>query len=156
MRDGLTGLYNHTSCLEIMDVQAKSCARYGTVVSFIIADIDDFKKVNDTLGHQEGDRVLAQLAAMLRQEARESDVCCRFGGEEFAVIMPQTGLPEARGIAERIRAGATIIRPGGRPLTISLGVAAYDGATTTASSIVGKADRALYLAKSRGKNRVEA
>jgi diguanylate cyclase (GGDEF)-like protein len=154
MRDGLTGLFNHTSCHEILELELKRCARHGTVVSFIMADIDDFKAVNDRCGHQEGDRVLAKLAAVIVKETRDSDIGCRYGGEEFAVILPLTGAREAAEIAERIRASVAQIRAGSGALTVSLGVASCGQDATTARALVAKADRALYRAKSGGKNRV--
>jgi len=154
MRDGLTGLFNHTSCREIMALELKRYARHGTVVSLILADIDDFKLVNDQYGHQEGDRVLKELAATVESTTRDSDICCRYGGEEFAVILPLTNSRGAAEIAERIRAEAMQISAGDRTLTISSGVASCDDKITTAHALVEKADRALYGAKANGKNRV--
>ncbi len=155
MRDGLTGLFNHTSCHEILEVQLKTYARHGTVVSLILLDIDDFKAVNDQAGHQEGDRVLRELAAVIQKASRESDVCCRYGGEEFAVILPLTNARGAAEIAERIREGAASITAAGRTLAVSAGVAACGEDTTCAHVLVERADRALYQAKRNGKNRVE-
>lgn len=154
MHDGLTGLFNHTSCYEIMALELKSYARHGAVVSLIMADIDDFKAVNDQCGHQEGDRVLTELAAAIERETRDSDICCRYGGEEFAVILPLTDTREAAEIAERIRVKTMQIRASGRTLTISLGVASCDENITTTHALVEKADHALYQAKRSGKNRV--
>jgi diguanylate cyclase (GGDEF)-like protein len=154
MRDGLTGLFNHTSCHEIVGLELKTYLRYGTIVSLILADIDDFKQVNDQHGHQEGDRILAELAEIFRSSSRESDICCRYGGEEFAVILPSTGCPEAGEVAERIRAGAMTVRVGDQAITVSLGVASCDPETITAHALVEKADQGLYRAKQDGKNRV--
>ena len=155
LRDGLTGLFNHTSCREILDLELRSCFRYGTVVSLILLDIDDFKRVNDRHGHQEGDRVLAELAAAIRVATRDSDICCRYGGEEFAVILPFTGVAEAGAIGERIRAEARRILAGGSPISVSCGVAVCGEGATTAHALFAKADRGLYQAKNGGKNRVE-
>jgi diguanylate cyclase (GGDEF)-like protein len=155
MRDGLTGLFNHNSCYEILDLQLKTYVRHGTVVSLILVDIDDFKVVNDQCGHQEGDRVLRELADVIRKSCRDSDVCFRYGGEEFAVILPLTNARGAAEIAERIRDGATGIRTAGRTLAVSAGVAVCGEDTTSAHALVERADRALYQAKRRGKNRVE-
>jgi len=154
MRDGLTGLFNHTSCHEIIALELKTYLRYGTAVSMILADIDDFKKVNDLHGHQEGDRVLVELALVIGTSSRESDIGCRYGGEEFVVILPNTGLSEAGEVAERIRVGVTAIRVGDLPVTVSFGVASSDPQTSTAHALVEKADRGLYRAKLDGKNRV--
>jgi two-component system cell cycle response regulator len=152
MRDGLTGLYNHTSCFEILDLELRIYARHGTVVSLIVADIDDFKYVNDRYGHQEGDRALVALANALREGTRDADICCRYGGEEFAVILPLTNAREAGRVAERVSLCASEVRAGdGRP-TISEGVACCDDVADTARAVVRKADSALYEAKKRGKN----
>jgi diguanylate cyclase (GGDEF)-like protein len=155
MRDGLTGLFNHTSCYEILNLELKKYARHGTVVSLIVIDVDDFKAINDQLGHQAGDRVLKELGAMLKNTTRDADISCRYGGEEFAVIMPLTNARGAAEIAEKIRMEATQIQAGGCALTISLGVASCGEGTTTAHALIEKADRALYQAKKNGKNRVE-
>jgi diguanylate cyclase (GGDEF)-like protein len=157
MHDGLTGLFNHISCFEIIDLELKRFARYGTVVSLIIADIDNFKTVNDQFGHQEGDKALIQLATVFKRETRDSDICCRYGGEEFAAILPMTDVGEAAEIAERIRVETMHIRVGDRSLTVCLGVASCDEKTTTSYALVRKADRALYKAKTGkwGKNWVE-
>jgi diguanylate cyclase (GGDEF)-like protein len=154
MRDGLTGLFNHTSFYEVIDLQLKTYARHGTVVSLILADIDDFKAINDQCGHQEGDRVLKDLASTIENVSRDSDICSRYGGEEFAVILPMTNAHGAAEIAERIRAEAMQIQTGGRALTVSAGVASCSEDTTNARALVERADRALYRAKRNGKNRV--
>jgi two-component system cell cycle response regulator len=154
IRDGLTGLFNHTSFFEILELELRKCIRYGTAMSLIIADIDDFKKVNDRHGHQEGDRILAELAAILVKETRDADICCRYGGEEFATILPFTAAEEATRIAERIRLGAMRIQCSGLELAVSLGVASYGPDTPTAFALVEKTDQALYQAKRDGKNRV--
>jgi len=156
IRDGLTGLFNHTSFFEILELELQKCIRYETNVSLIIADIDDFKEVNDRHGHQEGDRMLVELASMFGQETRDSDICCRYGGEEFAVILPFTAAEEAARIAERIRLGAMRIQRGSTAVTVSVGVASHGAETPTAFALVGQADRALYQAKRDGKNRVVA
>ena len=155
MRDGMTGLFNHTSCYELLDLEIKRNRRHGIGVSVILLDIDDFKVVNDRDGHQEGDRILIALAGAMVEEVREIDICCRFGGEEFVAIMPFANDPgEACAVAERIRARAERISWSGGPITISLGVAVCDRVTCTARVLIEKADRALYRAKVTGKNRV--
>jgi diguanylate cyclase (GGDEF)-like protein len=152
MRDGLTGMYNHTSCFEILDLELRLYARHGTVVSLIAIDIDDFKIVNDLHGHQEGDRALVALADSIRKGTRDADICCRYGGEEFAVILPMTNVREAGAVAGRVSTHARKVCAGGRMLTISAGVAACDEKSDTTRALVGKADVALYEAKRRGKN----
>jgi len=155
MRDGMTGLFNHSACYELLEVELRKHRRYGVGVGLILLDIDDFKAVNDRYGHPEGDRILIELAATLEDETRDSDICCRFGGEEFAVILPFTNDPqEAFRIAERIRAGAAKLPCSGPQITISAGVAFCDGATRTPRALVERADRALYRAKKSGKNMV--
>jgi diguanylate cyclase (GGDEF)-like protein len=155
MRDGMTGLFNHTSCLELLELELRSHRRYGVGVSFVLLDIDDFKSVNDGHGHQEGDRILVELARTLVEEARDSDICCRLGGDEFAVILRLTNDPiEACEIAERFRQTASRVHCHGQPITISVGVAQCDSATTSHSALIERADRALYRAKVAGKNRV--
>lgn len=155
MRDGMTGLFNHSSCYELLELELRNHRRYGVGVGLILLDIDDFKSVNDTYGHQEGDKVLIELARTLKKETRDSDICCRFGGEEFAVILPFTNDPrEACEIAERIRGGVAKMSCGEKKLTVSAGVALCDSSTRTPRALVERADRALYQAKSSGKNKV--
>ncbi|MBN2269782.1 MAG: GGDEF domain-containing protein [Sedimentisphaerales bacterium] len=158
MHDGLTGLLNHTTCHEIILVELKNYARHGTVISLILLDIDDFRLANDQSGHLGGDRILAELAASLKKTVRDSDVCCRYGGDEFAVLMPFTNIQIAGEIAERIRSAATEVRFGDRTLTVSIGVASCSSDMTSAEALIKKADRALYSAKKDGKNcvRIEA
>jgi diguanylate cyclase (GGDEF)-like protein len=155
LRDGMTGLFNHSAFYELLDLELRNHRRYGSGTILILLDIDDFKRVNDQHGHQEGDRVLVELARAIETETRDSDICCRFGGEEFAVILPFTSDPrEAFGIAERIRAGAQRIVSHGQAVTISAGVALCDETGQTAHALVERADRALYTAKRNGKNMV--
>jgi diguanylate cyclase (GGDEF)-like protein len=155
LRDGLTGLFNHTYFFQQIDLEARRFVRYGTAVSLMMIDIDDFKEVNDTYGHQEGDRILAAMGRTLLRMARDSDICCRYGGEEFAVILPLTDIRKAGAIAERIRAEMTEQLTGGRMVTVSIGVASCGQTTRTYRELVEKADAALYKAKRSGKNRVE-
>lgn len=154
LRDGLTRLFNHTTCLEKIAVELRIHQRYGRAASLMMVDIDDFKKVNDRYGHQAGDRVLAALGATIDTATRGSDICCRYGGEEFAVILPATGTREAGMLAERLRAKAEQGMPDGRHVTVSIGVASCGDDTSTAEALVEKADSALYRAKKGGKNRV--
>lgn len=156
MRDGMTGLFNHTSCYELLELEFKSHRRYGAGVSVILFDIDDFKAVNDAHGHQAGDQILIDVAKTLAEQVRDSDICCRFGGEEFVAILPFTSDPrEAQQIAERVRVAVANSTWQGRSVTISAGVASCDHQTTEPEALIDKADRALYAAKRGGKNRVE-
>ena len=155
MRDGMTGLYNHSTCYELLELEFRSHRRYGAGVSVILLDIDDFKLVNDRCGHQEGDRILIELAKTLEAQVRDSDICCRLGGEEFVAILPFTSNPaEACEIAERIRQKAATIQSGGIGITISAGVAVCDHSTHSPRVLLENADRALYWAKRAGKNQV--
>jgi diguanylate cyclase (GGDEF)-like protein len=155
LHDGMTGLYNHSTCFELLELEFRSHRRYGAGVSLILLDIDDFKLINDQYGHQEGDRVLIELARTLTQQVRDSDICCRYGGEEFVAILPFTSsLAEACGIAERIRQGASDIVSGEKGITVSLGVAACVASTLSPQDLMESADHALYRAKRAGKNRV--
>ena len=155
MRDGMTGLFNHSSCYELLDLEFRRHRRHGSGVSVVLLDIDDFKSVNDEYGHQEGDRVLIELAKIMSERVRDSDICCRLGGEEFAVILPFTNDPgEACEIAERIRADAMRISCGRKHITVSAGVAVRDHRTTSPRALIERADEALYEAKKAGKNQI--
>jgi diguanylate cyclase (GGDEF)-like protein len=121
----------------------------------MMIDIDDFKKINDTYGHTEGDGVLAILGKVIVQEIRDTDICCRYGGEEFTVILPSTDILEAGALAERLREKVEQSMPLGKRVTISIGVTSCDSKISSAQSLVDRADAALYLAKRNGKNRIE-
>ncbi len=157
VRDGLTGLYNHRYFWELLKPAVETARRYGRPLSLIFLDLDDFKAINDTLGHLAGDLVLKQVAVYLKGAVRQADVVCRYGGEEYAVLLAETNLIQAQGLAERLRAGIAAIpvaRPGRETtVTASLGAAqlqeGMDGA-----ALVKAADAALYQAKTAGKNRV--
>ncbi|MBA4386978.1 MAG: hypothetical protein C0404_03290 [Verrucomicrobia bacterium] len=154
LHDGLTRLFNHTSCHQRIGLEVKRHARFGTAVSVIMLDIDDFKRINDQYGHIAGDNVLFALGAILKSATREVDMCCRYGGEEFAVILPSTDAGEAAKLAERLRARVEESRPGGVNVTVSMGVAACDDNVSTSQALLAKADAALYQAKRSGKNKV--
>jgi diguanylate cyclase (GGDEF)-like protein len=152
--DGLTGLFNHTYFYQQINFEVRRYARYGTGVSLLLIDIDDFKIVNDTYGHQEGDRILSAMGRTLMHLARDSDICCRYGGEEFAVILPLTDIHEAATIASRLNKELTERLPSGRKVTVSIGVASCGKEALTYKNLVEKADVALYQAKRSGKDRV--
>ena len=128
--------------------------RYGALVSLVLIDIDDFKEVNDTYGHREGDRILAAMGRTLMRVARDSDICCRYGGEEFAVILPLTNVHEAGVFANRLKTELVERLPGGRTVTVSMGVTSCGKGTRTYRDLVEKADAALYQAKRSGKDQV--
>jgi diguanylate cyclase (GGDEF)-like protein len=156
LRDGLTGLFNHAYCHQAIDTELKRYSRYGTVVSLMMIDIDDFKKVNDRYGHQEGDKVLAILGAIIEHQTRDIDICCRYGGEEFAVVLPSTNFGETASLAERLRVNIEKSMPNCRKVTVSIGVATSGDNRNTPKSLIKRADDALYEAKTAGKNRVVA
>jgi diguanylate cyclase (GGDEF)-like protein len=158
--DELTGLFNHRRFQEVMTAEVERARRYGHELGLIMLDIDNFKSVNDTHGHIQGDMVLSEVARVLRQSSREIDEPARYGGEEMAVALPQTDLEGAYQFAERVRGRIEALElplvggDGTLRVTASFGVASLataDGATK--GSLVAAADAALYEAKRSGKNR---
>ncbi len=158
VRDGLTGLYNRREFDRRLHDEALRAQRYGRPYAVLMLDIDHFKLVNDHYGHTTGDEVLAAVADLLRLNVRPVDSVCRYGGEELAVILPETGEDGAAMVAERIRrtvAGAAIATPAGQTvrITVSIGVADSTQAGDS-TDVVRVADMALYAAKREGRNRV--
>ena len=156
--DGLTDLPNRRQFEEALAGEIGRIDRFGGTVSLILADLDDFKQVNDRYGHQAGDAVLRTLADVLHANVRAIDLAARYGGEEFTVLLPQTDLADAEQVAERLRrevAARPIETPSGALLavTASFGVASYPQ-TPTQAALFAAADEALYRAKAAGKNRV--
>jgi len=157
--DALTGLANRRHLEEYLAEHFRIAARYGTPLSLMIADIDHFKKVNDTHGHLAGDEVLRHVAAVVKATVREADLCARYGGEEFVVVMPATTLEGAAESAERVRraVSAAVVSVEGTPIpvTLSAGCSTYraDGPDTP-DWLVKEADLALYEAKRSGRNAV--
>ena len=153
--DGLTGLANRRLCEAALAKEIARVGRSDEPLSLIVADLDDFKTVNDRFGHPAGDEVLRQFALVLRETVREVDVAARWGGEEFAVVLPGTDLVGAANLAERIRGELerrVVIGPGGEEFscTASFGVAAFAG--DDQAGLLAAADAALYRAKRAGKN----
>ncbi|MBS3936855.1 MAG: diguanylate cyclase [Sulfuritalea sp.] len=157
--DGLTGLLRRRAFIELADAEIQRSLRYEDPLSFIMFDVDHFKAINDNHGHACGDAALVHLAELLREQMRDSDLPCRWGGEEFVVLLPRTSADVARHAAERIRCHfeANPVRWEDRSLrvTASFGVAAFDACDLSLSSMVARADVALYRAKRNGRNRVE-
>lgn len=151
--DALTGLANRRSFLERAEAPFQFCARHRLPMAAIVLDLDHFKQINDTRGHAAGDAAIRHAAEVIRTSLRRSDMCCRWGGEEFVIALPGASLEEAAGIAEKLRArmaGETV--PGADlSFTASLGVA--EGHATL-EELVHRADLALYRAKREGRNRV--
>ncbi|MCG8554192.1 MAG: diguanylate cyclase [Proteobacteria bacterium] len=155
--DPLTGLNNRHHTAQFLDQEVERARRYRNALSIILCDVDHFKSVNDTYGHNVGDDVLRSVSHALAKTMRKVDVVGRWGGEEFLLVLPNTGESGARIVAERLRRhieAAPAHDPGPRSVTISLGVASYRGGSS-AEAFVERADRALYEAKRRGRNRVE-
>jgi diguanylate cyclase (GGDEF)-like protein len=155
MHDGLTGLFNPSTSYELLELELKSHERNAAGLSFLLLDIDDFKSINDREGHPAGDRVLVDLAAALRAEARASDLCCRLGGDEFGAILRFTDQPsDALELAERVRGRVSRILCNGHRITVSIGVASAGPTPTSSRALVEQADAELRRAKRAGGNRV--
>ncbi len=160
--DQLTGLHNRRYMVGQLDALMRRSTAGGEPVSVLVIDIDHFKRVNDSFGHDVGDEVLREFAVRLASNVRAIDLPVRHGGEEFVVVMPDTDLEAARRIAERIRlhvAGSPFRVMGGEELltvTISIGAATSCGAGDTSNALLKRADEAVYIAKSQGRNRVIA
>ena len=160
--DPLTGLHNRRYMTSQLEPLVARAVRDGKPVGALLLDIDHFKKINDSFGHDVGDEVLREFAVRLATNVRAIDLPCRYGGEEFVVVMPETTLEEAGRIAERIRlhVGSSPFRvSNGREIltvTISIGVAASLGGVDTPEALLKRADEALYEAKQTGRNRVIA
>jgi two-component system cell cycle response regulator len=158
--DGLTGLYNRRYMENHLSTLVDQSASRGKPIAVLVLDIDYFKSVNDTHGHDAGDDVLREFALRVRKCIRNIDLACRYGGEEFVLVMPETDKAVATMVAERLRRRIAsepfAIQQGAKNLevTISIGIAASTGATDTAAAILKRADQALYQAKRDGRNRV--
>jgi diguanylate cyclase (GGDEF)-like protein len=159
--DELTGLFNHRRFQEVVATEVGRSKRFDQGLGMLMLDLDDFKEINDTYGHQQGDIVLREVSRVLNDTSREIDEPARYGGEELAVALPQTDLDGAYNLAERVREGIEALdipRLDGRgvlKVTASLGVAALPDCAASKSELIAAADAALYEAKRGGKNRTE-
>lgn len=156
-RDSLTGLYNHSKILEYLSTELSRARRYNAVLSFAMVDIDYFKKINDTYGHLNGDRVLKDLANLFKERLRKNDLIGRYGGEEFAVVFPNTEPGAVVKVLNEIRESFSRIKHRAEEkffsVTFSAGITSSNYCKDT-QSLVNASDMALYKAKSRGRNRV--
>jgi diguanylate cyclase (GGDEF)-like protein len=159
--DELTGLANVRQLHGVLQHELERARRFESPLGLVMLDIDDFKKVNDTYGHQQGDVVLASVARVLRDLSRDIDEPARYGGEEMAVVLPQTDTEGAAQLAERMREGVEALRvprvdgQGHLAVRASFGVASVPFNAGDTESLIAAADAALYRAKRAGKNRVE-
>ena len=159
--DGLTGLYNHRQFKKNFIDEVSRANRYNKTLSIILFDVDNFKKFNDTYGHPNGDIVLQEMATMLHELLRDCDTIYRYGGEEFVALLPETALPEATRVAERIRIFVETESPRfltgitkTHGVTVSVGVASVPEDGTDANALLKSVDDLMYKAKSEGKNKV--
>jgi two-component system cell cycle response regulator len=165
--DGLTQIFNKRYLIESLERELSRSVRYGRDLSFILFDIDHFKRINDTFGHLAGDAVLKQLAQLVQRSTRRDDLLARYGGEEFAIVCPECDLVHASAVAEKLRAliasSTFIFDASPIPLTVSMGVADTQDylrlfpdtrASLHTFELIKVADDRLYLAKNQGRNRV--
>jgi diguanylate cyclase (GGDEF)-like protein len=152
LRDHLTGLYDRGTFQAKFHAEMKRFSRYGNDVSLILMDIDDFKELNDSHGHIVGDQTLSRIGQLLQDEIRDVEVIARIGGEEFAILLPQTDLSEAYASAERIRKAIEDKFTIDHQVTVSIGVANCPRNACSMRDLITKADQALYQAKMAGKN----
>jgi diguanylate cyclase (GGDEF)-like protein len=153
-RDALTGAANRRKFNERLEQLVLESNR-GRAVALIICDIDHFKLLNDTHGHQAGDDTLVEVARLLMSVCREMDTVCRIGGEEFAVLLPGCCIEGAVGLAERMRIAIEGMSTGYEPTRMSFGVCESLGGSDSETALFSRADSALYAAKAKGRNRVE-
>ncbi|MFY9752336.1 MAG: diguanylate cyclase [Candidatus Acidiferrales bacterium] len=159
IRDGLTGLFNRRYLDETLEREIRRAYRHNRPVSVILLDLDHFKDFNDTLGHGAGDALLRALGEFLRGQVRQEDIACRYGGEEFALVLPDASLEIAQSRAEAVREGVKHLAwqqqvPSAKSVTVSAGVSAFPQHGGSAPAILLEADRALYAAKAAGRDRV--
>jgi diguanylate cyclase (GGDEF)-like protein len=152
--DALTGLINARGLYERLQRELARARRYGTSLALLVLDLDGLKIINDRFGHRAGDEALRQCAEVVRSELREADVGARWGGDEFAILAPDTSRAAALTLAERIRALIARRATASSPLSVSLGIAMLEPATLDADALMHAADAAMYDAKLQGRNRV--
>ena len=157
--DGLTGLYNHRELQRHLEDEIKRARRYGFPLSLVMIDFDYFKKINDTYGHQSGDVIIRAIGTVILREIRGSDFAARYGGEELAIVLPETGSAEAFVFSERVRKiiqqlPITVLSDETVYVTVSIGVASFPEDASNREDLINTADQALYFAKGKGRNKV--
>jgi diguanylate cyclase (GGDEF)-like protein len=153
--DSLTGLYVRRYFMAKLQEEIRRAERYNRVISIVMADLDRFKNINDTYGHDAGDRVLQAIGKFLQNNIREVDILARYGGEEFVMMIPEADQEAAYSLSERLRHNFSKIKFDNLPqITISLGVATYPFDGTELEDLIKKADAAMYAAKQAGRNKV--
>jgi diguanylate cyclase (GGDEF)-like protein len=153
--DGLTGIYNYRFLIRSIRLEVKRAGRFSYPFSFLMVDVDNLKEYNDRNGHLSGSRALRDIARVITQNCREIDLVAKYGGDEFALILPQTGLEGALRLGQRMLKAIRRFKFDGVSsglLTCSIGIAVYPDDANTVETVINRADAALYLAKSRGKN----
>jgi two-component system cell cycle response regulator len=158
VRDALTGLYNRRYFMEVLDREISRSQRYKTDLVLCLLDIDHFKNINDSFGHAAGDAVLKKLGVLLKESIRDNDIACRYGGEEFIILLPHTNIEEASIMSERFRERVAAYdfkhESSLLKVSVSIGIAQYQrGEDKSGAVFVEHADRALYQAKAEGRNR---
>ena len=156
--DGLTGLYNHREFQNRLEGEIGRSISHKLILSLLMIDVDHFKKINDTYGHQSGDKVLSTIGAAILDEIRSSDFAARYGGEEMTIVLPETGPSDAQLFAERLRekimnTRVTVLGTETVSVTVSIGVASFPDDASNKGELVRIADQALYFAKKKGRNR---
>jgi diguanylate cyclase (GGDEF)-like protein len=161
LTDPLTGLYNRRFFEQELDHEIKRCQRYGRAFTLLLADIDYFKKINDTYGHDAGDEILKQVGYLIKSNLRGLDIVARVGGEEFAIILPETPPNSISIVTRRLMKAMRNCKPSflpmsqdHHPITFSLGVASYRRGLATPKIMFKLVDESLYEAKRGGRNRV--
>jgi diguanylate cyclase (GGDEF)-like protein len=154
LTDPLTGIYNRRYFDLFLSNEIRQSQRFGHAMTILMIDIDHFKEYNDSFGHPAGDKALQLVAMCLRKGCRHADVLARIGGEEFALILPETGIVGAVEVAERIRAAMSAASDLKQPLTLSIGVSTLGGGNFAADVLIQQGDLALYEAKRAGRNRI--
>jgi diguanylate cyclase (GGDEF)-like protein len=157
MRDSLTGLYLKGVFEFSLERMIQEHRRYNKALSLLLLDIDDFKKVNDRLGHQLGDEVLRKIGKIILTHIRKADFPARYGGEEIAVILPETSIDQSTMMADKLREHISqYFAESDPPVTVSIGVSSINKPNvTTSAELIRQADKALYVAKRTGKNKIE-